>query len=134
MKYPAIKENYLYKKVYAKGKKHAGRLCVYYALPDIKAGAAQKNKPVNRIGITVTKRQGGAVTRNRIKRIIREAYRQLDCGRGVTGGHLIVIVARDAAATASSRDIGEDMERGFERLSLLCHVADTAACPDNGKE
>ena len=82
MKFKAICENHLYAKAYAKGQKQVMTTVVVYVLRDYKAGLLQKQHPqkkrINRIGLTVTKKLGSAVQRNRVKRILREGYRALE--------------------------------------------------------
>lgn len=123
MKYVAIGENHLYAKAYAKGKKHVGRLAAVYVLPDYAAKRLQKAHPqklkMNRIGLTVSKKLGGAVVRNRVKRIIRHAYKEIDTERGVKCGFLIVIVARSAAVGAKTQHIKKDLEKALSRLDML---------------
>jgi ribonuclease P protein component len=62
--------------VYKAGRKQFGKQMAYFfALRD--AGAAQRSETAGpRIGLTVPKALGGAVTRNRIKRRLREAVRE----------------------------------------------------------
>ena len=76
MKNVAVTENHLYNKTYAKGKRFFGKYVRVYVLKDLKAKkimlANPKKEYVNRLGISVSKKNGGAVTRNRIKRIIRD--------------------------------------------------------------
>ncbi|MBQ7160131.1 MAG: ribonuclease P protein component [Clostridia bacterium] len=123
MKFTAIGENHLYSKVYAKGKKAAGRLCVVYVLPDLRAkklAAANPQKcKINRIGLTVSKKLGGAVERNRCKRIIREGWRAVERERGVRCGFLVVIAARAAAFDAKSTEIKKDLEHSLEKIGML---------------
>lgn len=57
--------------------------------------ANPEKKYINRVGLTVGKRIGGAVARSRAKRIIRHAYRNIDTATPVKTGHLVVIVARE---------------------------------------
>ncbi len=122
MKYRAISENHLYLKAYNKGKKIVGKNVVVYVLKDYAAQKLRLENPqkekINRIGITVTKKNGNAVTRNRIKRIIREAYRQTDREYGIKKGYLIVIVAKISAADKKTQDIKSDIVYAMKKLSM----------------
>ncbi|MGM9624738.1 MAG: ribonuclease P protein component, partial [Eubacteriales bacterium] len=74
---------------------------------------------VNRIGLTVTKKIGGAVTRSRVKRILREGYRQLDRESPVKTGFLVVLVARDAAVGAKTQEIYADLKYAMRKLGMI---------------
>ena len=123
MKYRAIGENHLYLKTYNRGKKYVGASVIVYVLRDLAANrlrlANPEKKKINRIGITVTKKNGGAVTRNRIKRIIREAFRQTDTEQSIKRGYLIVIVAKYSAADKKTQDIKKDIEQAMVRLDMI---------------
>ena len=123
MKYRAIGENHLYQKAYARGEKAVARTVVVYVLRDYAAARLQKAHPqhkrVNRIGLTVTKKIGGAVTRSRVKRILREGYRQLDRESPVKTGFLIVLVARDAAIDAKTPQIYADLKYALQKLGMI---------------
>jgi ribonuclease P protein component len=78
-----------------------------------------RKEGAGRVGITVTKRTGNAVTRNRLKRLIREFVRQ---ARGADGdwvppGRDVVIIAKNAAATRTRSELVADLARHRERVA-----------------
>lgn len=70
---------------------------------------APGGKGASRLGITVSRRLGGAVTRNLIKRRLREAYR-LHRERFREGFDLVV-VARGSAVKVTYRKLEQDLLR-----------------------
>ena len=60
-----------------------------------------------RLGLTVSRRVGGAVARNRIKRQVREWFRWE--GRRTIVAADIVVIARRGAATLSARAVKEEL-------------------------
>ena len=123
MKLRAITENHLYSKAYNKGKKFVGRYVVVYVMTDYKASKLAKANPmkekINRVGITVTKKLGGAVIRNRAKRVIREGYRLCDLEHCIRRGNLVVIVARQSIVNAGSKDVLHDFDKAFSSLGMF---------------
>ena len=122
MKFPAICENHLFSKAYSKGKRYVTEHIAVYLLPDYAAKRLSKAHPegkvVNRIGLTVSKKLGSAVERNRTKRILREGYRTAIRQVPIKTGFLIVIAARERAVTAKAPDIARDLMRAFRKLEL----------------
>lgn len=98
-----------------------GRYVAVYVLKDLAAKRLKKENPmgeyVNRLGISVSKKIGGAVCRNRAKRIIRAGYREVK--DQLRRGNLIVISARVAIAGRKSSDIAKELKRAFEALGTF---------------
>lgn len=90
MKYScSLKLNHIFRRLYATSG-HANSFLVFYA---------RKNRlGINRVGVTVGKKLGHAVVRNRVRRRLREIYR-LNEDR-FTPGWDIVVVARSRCVNA----------------------------------
>ncbi len=69
---------------------------------------------VSRLGITVTKKVGCAVTRNRIKRLIREYFRLNK--HKISGNWDINIIAKKEAAKANSAKIFDSLQELFGKI------------------
>ena len=123
MKNVAIKENHLYNKAYTKGKRFFGRYVRVYVLKDLKAKKIMLANPekeyLNRLGISVSKKNGGAVVRNRIKRIIREGYRAIEREDLLYTGYLVIIAAKNEAADVKSQDIERELRYAFRKLDMI---------------
>lgn len=128
MKNIAITENHLYNKAYRQGKRFVGKYTAVYVLRDFAAARLKKENPqkvfVNRLGLTVSKKIGGAVERNRAKRIIRAAYNARR--DGLKTGFLIVISAREAINGVKSTDVERELEFAFSKLEMIKTRAQSA--------
>lgn len=106
-------------------------------LRDRKAALLRKANPekktINRIGIQASKKVGGAVARNRAKRVIREAYRKIDKEYGIKQGWLIVITPYSQAAELKMQDVFRDLRYCLGKLDMLLS-ADRALPADTKSE
>ena len=122
MKFKAICENHLYSKAYSKGKRAVTSALAVYVLPDYAAKKLAKSHPekkvVNRIGLTTSTKLGGAVTRSRCRRIMREGLRAIEKKKELKVGFLIVIAARTAAVSKKSSDIERELDFIFTKLGM----------------
>lgn len=86
-------------RVFRQGRSHANRVLVLYGFPRSDAASAATEA---RLGLSVSRRVGGAVERNHVKRLLREAFEQ-EAAR-LPEGHDVVIVARPEARVVAERD------------------------------
>lgn len=84
-----------FERVYRQGRSSANRHLVLYAFPNPSVGPP-------RLGLSVSRKVGGAVERNRVKRLLREAF---DHARdGLSEGHDVVVVARPEVRELAERE------------------------------
>jgi ribonuclease P protein component len=87
-------------RVFRQGRSHGNRVLVLYGFPRTDPAPDAANAP--RLGLSVSRRVGGAVERNHVKRLLREAF-ELEVER-LPAGHDVVIVARPEARLVAERD------------------------------
>ena len=121
MKYKTIKEHHLYEKAFQKGTHFGGKYVVAFILKDYAAKRLQKANPAktayNRFGVSVGKKVGGAVQRNRVKRILRAGYQAVE--PELKTGFLIVLAPRSGILQAKATDIERDLRRGFSKVEMF---------------
>ena len=123
MKFTAITEHHLYDKTFQRGARFVGRFVSVHVLRDYTAKRRMLAHPMkiytNRIGLSVTKRIGGAVERNRAKRIIRAALRGVEASSPLKTGYLVVISARPTIAGRTSTEIEKELRYCFHKLDMF---------------
>lgn len=107
--FAVLRENHEFRRVYARGKSYAHPALITYVMKN-RAGFC-------RMGITTSAKIGGAVQRNRARRCIREAYRQIY--PQLQGGYDLVFVARSRTCQVKSTDILRVMKGQLGSAGLL---------------
>ena len=104
----SLKLNHIFRRLYRSNGQANSCLVLY----------ARKNRTnTNRVGITVSKKLGKAVIRNRVRRRIREAYR-LNEERFLPGWD-IVIVARSRAVEVSFQKLTQSLLSLSEQAGIV---------------
>ncbi len=70
-----------------------------------------------RVGFTAARRLGGAVRRNRSRRVLREAWRTLASRAG--GGYDLVFVAMPSMGRCKVPEVAAEMERLLSRSGVI---------------
>jgi ribonuclease P protein component len=104
-----------FERVYREGRSHAGRHLVVYAFPREDADRDP------RLGVSVGRKVGGAVERNRVKRMLREAF--WAAADDIEGGHDFVIVARPEAGRLASEEGGRGVEEALRAVMTEAGLA-----------
>jgi ribonuclease P protein component len=96
-----------FERVYRHGRSTANRQLVLYTFPN---AAAQEP----RLGLSVSRKVGGAVQRNKVKRLLREAFARN--AEALPEGHDMVVVARPDALELAEREGLEGFEAALRDL------------------
>ena len=103
-----IKESYIFRRAYKKGRSMVSPYVVVYAV---------KNRYNDiRLGITVGKKIGNAVSRNRAKRVITAAFRAVL--PQIPVGYDYVVVARNRILTVKSTVVAESLLKLFRSADI----------------
>ena len=104
----SLKLNHIFQRLYRTGGQANGYLVLY----------ARKNRTdTNRVGITVSKKLGHAVVRNRVRRRLREVYRLNE--DKFQSGWDIVVVARTRAIHADFSQLVESYLSAAQKAGIL---------------
>lgn len=104
-----VKENYEFRRIYRRGRSAVSPYLVVYCLKNHSGGS--------RLGVTVSKKLGHAVVRNRVRRRIREVYR-LNREKMLPGWDVIV-VGRGRSISGSFQKMTGAYLGCLQQLSLL---------------
>jgi ribonuclease P protein component len=106
-----------FERVYRQGRSHANRWLVLYAFP-----RAPEGEP--RLGLSVSRKVGGAVDRNRVKRLLREAFSRR--AEALADGQDVVLVARPDLKDLAEREGADGVARALDELVEKAGLASEA--------
>ena len=104
-----INRNCDFRRLYYKGKAYTNPALVVYA--------AKNSAGICRIGITVSKKIGTAVERNRCKRVIRAAYRAVE--PQLSGNWDFIFVARSRTRFLKSTQVQEILTELLQKAGAI---------------
>ncbi len=104
MRHLSLTKNYEFGRCYKKGRYFAHPLVVTYLI--------KNNVGATRLGITTSKKIGGAVVRNRARRVLRAAA---NAAISPTLGYDIVLVARTDTSTSKSTRLAEILSQHLKK-------------------
>jgi len=104
----SLKKNYQFRIVYNKGKSVANKSIVLFAY--------RNGEDINRFGVSVSKKIGNAVVRNRIRRRLKESYRRLEAE--LPRGYDIIALARTPITEASFAELHIGLARLLQRQNI----------------
>lgn len=114
-KIQTIRFNYEFSRIYRRGNYIPGKYVVLHYTPN--------KKDNNRIGITTGKKVRGSISRNRMRRLLRETYRLRE--PYLKKGYDIILLGRDNPGDIKQDRIDKDVVYLFKRAGIWQKESDS---------
>ena len=109
-----------FRRVFARGKRMSGAY--------VSVAILRNELSFLRVGLSVSKRVGNAVTRNLVKRRMRHALADMN----VAGGWDVIVTAKPQASNVSYAILDEAMQKSLKRLGIRVHPPSTRNSGNSG--
>ena len=108
-----LRHGHEFRTVYERGRKTLGKLAVLYVLEE-------PGQPYVNVGVVTSRAIGGAVQRNRARRLLREAYRVNK--HKLKDNLRMIIAARTAIRDKRLREVEAELLRLFDAAGILVNT------------
>ena len=106
-----LKKNYEFNNTFKRGKYFSGELIECFFI--------KNNKNINYFGIAISSKHCNAVKRNRIKRLIREAYILLESVVKTGNTFVFLLKKKTEVEECNYNNIVEDMRKIFQKIGIV---------------
>ena len=107
----SLKKNRDFQVVYKNGRSYANKYLVMYIMEN------DQNK--NRLGISVSKKVGNSVKRNRARRLMKESYRHLEENLPQHVHYDFVIIARNTISGKKCAEVEKSLLSAMKRAGVI---------------
>jgi ribonuclease P protein component len=114
-----------FERVYRHGRSMANRHLVLYTFPN-------STEDAPRLGLSVSRKVGGAVERNKVKRLLREAFASVE--EELPRGQDVVVVARSSAGELGERDGLDGIRASLLELLAKAKLVEQGEQPSGEQE
>ncbi len=106
-----LKKNYEFSNIFSKGK--------YYSGQTIEAFILNNKENLNYLGLAISVKSGHAYQRNKVKRLLRENYRQME--EHIEYGYSIIFLwkKKSEISQANFQQIKKDMIEIFQKAKIM---------------